>query len=586
MDLNDKKVGQRNIGKTLFVYLGSAWVFIEAFNFAIDKYGLDTVYLDIIILLVIFGLPASIIYAWFNQSFTRKAILLQIINALIAISVIGYDIIKPDSLHPTKLRLLNFKNNQKKLAQSINSLAILPFHNYSGNSNKDFLAAGVHDALISEIGHVGTLRVISKTSTLTYTNSKQTMQQIASELGVDAIIEGSLLAADDSILLQVKLINAFPDEVQLWTRTYNASLENLMNVYGVMTKNIVNEINIALTPEESEFLAKSKKVDPEAYEAYLKGKYSMGLLSQEGIQAAMGYFQQAIALDNEFAAAYGGLGGIWAFLKQMDFVSADQANPIISENINKALDLDSTLADVHYWNAVKKTWTDFDWIEGEKSFKTALHLNPSFSEARGLFSNFLMTEGRWPESELQMSMALEVDPNNPFIKVLQGMLYMLEEKYDSCIFLYSPMQKNMPTNPLINLGLFISHSQLSNDKKAFEQVKLKLEIEKHAQFIESFQQDYQNLGYQKALGKLANALENQDSLFVAAQSMQYYYALSGNEDKTMDWIEKGFIRKDPDMSVIAIHPLLKPFKNNSRYKEIVNRMNLPLNKYYKTAINL
>lgn len=583
--MESPKQNGKHIGKTLLVYLGSAWVFIEAFNFTIDHYNLDSKYLDIIVLLVIFGLPATVIYEWFEHRFTKKAIALHTINAALAVGVIGLDMYNPDRMHPTELRLFNFKKNQKELAQSIRSIAVLPFANYTGNTEKDFLSAGVHDALISKMGQVGAIRVISKTSTLAYANSSKSIQTVASELDVDAIIEGSMIQAGDSISLQLKLIHAFPKETQLWTQVFKAAQTDLLNVYGSMTKNIVEEINVALTPEEDALLSKKGEVDPRAYEAYLKGKYSMGLLSKEGIEAAMGYFQQAIEFDPEFAAAYGGLGGIWAFLKQMDFVSADVANPIITENISKALKLDSTLADVYYWDGVKKIWTDFDWRSGEQSFKKALELNPNFAEVRGFYSNFLMAEGRWKESEDQMAKALKTDPNNPLINVLHGMLYMLEEKFDSCILLYEPMQKNMPQNPLLNLGLFVSYSKTGNTEKAVEQVKIKLDLEGHNVAIALFEENYNNAGYTNALLTTAQALEAQDSAFLVAQSMQYYYALAGNEDKAMDWVEKGFIRKDPDMYVIAIHPVLKPFRDNARYKEIAKRMNLPLNQYYTDIVN-
>ena len=180
-------------------------MFIEVINFLIDKYNWDTEVLDVIILLVIFGLPASVIYEWFYRRFTRNAIILQLLNGLIAISVISYDLIIPNSINPTQLRLLRFKDNQKNLAEAIKSIAILPFSNYSRDSSQVYLAAGMHDALISELGQVGAIRVVSKTSTLRYENSQKTIQEIAAELKVDAIIEASILSADESIRIQLKL---------------------------------------------------------------------------------------------------------------------------------------------------------------------------------------------------------------------------------------------------------------------------------------------------------------------------------------------------------------------------------------------
>jgi len=569
-----KQNPKRNITKTLVIYLGGAWVFIEAFNFLVDRYNLDAVFLDTIILLIIFGLPASIIYAWFGQRFTRKAIILHSFNLVIAIGVISYDLINPDSMHPTQIRLLNFKSNQKQVAESIQSIAILPFSNHTGDSEKEFLSAGIHDALISELGQVGSIRVISRTSTLLYANSDKTIQQIATELNVDAIIEGSLLLADEIIRVQIKLINAFPDELQLWTQTYDASLDDLLNVYGKMTQNIAKEVNITLTPEEERRLKKSRIVDPDAYEAYLKGKFSMGLLSQEGIQAAMGYFSQAIEIDPDFAPAYGGLGGVWAFLKQMDFVSADDANPHIFTNLNKAFELDSTLAEVYYWNAIKEVWTDYDWERGEKSFLKSLELNPNFSECRALYSHLLMCTYRWDESKDQMLKALKNDPNNPFIKVLHLAQLMTLEEYDSVIVKAISLQKNMPTNPLVNLVLILSYSNTEQYDLAVEQVKLKVELEADTSMSVYIEDLYKEKGFKEAMNEIAKTLESLEGIFVSAQTFQILYAMAENKDKFLNWIERGYIRRDPDMPYIGVIPYTSTFREEPRFQEILTRMRL------------
>lgn len=562
------------IGKTIFVYLGSAWVFIEAFNFIIDKYHLDIKVLDVIILLVIFGLPASIIHAWFGHQFTRKSITLHSLNVIIAIGVISFNFINPESLNPTQIRLLNFRSDQKMAAESIQSIAILPFLNYTGDSEKEFLSAGIHDALISEMGKIGALRIISRTSTLAYLNSEKTVQQIASELNVDAIIEGSLLSADENIRVQLKLINAFPDELQLWTQSYDVSLNNLLNAYGKITQSIAMEVNATLSPEEEMLLKKSRIVHPQAYEAYLKGKFSMGLLSKEGIQAAMGYFNQAIEIDPDFAPAYGGLGGIWAFLKQMDFVSADDAKPHIITNLNKAFELDSTLAEVYYWNAIKEVWTDYDWIEGEQAFIKSLELNPNFSESRALFSHLLMCTYRWEESKLQMKRALKNDPNNPFIKVLHIMQLMNLAEHDSVIFMASSLQKNMPTNPLVNLALLNSYNKTGQYDLAIEQVKLKVEIEADTSLSTYIQDLYKEKGFKEAMNETAKTLESLDGVYVSAQTFQILYDMAGNKDKVLDWLEKGYIRRDPDMPYIGISNYASSYREDPRFQDILMRMNL------------
>ena len=189
--------GKKNIGRNIAVYLGSAWVFIEAFNFLISKYNLEATYLDIIILLVLFGLPATVIHNWFGQKFTRKAIALHAINALVALSVISYHIVNPNQLKPTEIRLLKFAETKKKLAQSVNSIAVLPFSNLTGDSTQNYLELALQDELSGELGGLGLIRVIGTTSTLPFKFKGESLSQIANVLNVDAIVEGSILPSTD-----------------------------------------------------------------------------------------------------------------------------------------------------------------------------------------------------------------------------------------------------------------------------------------------------------------------------------------------------------------------------------------------------
>ena len=517
------------------------------------------------------GLPAPSTKLELKRKNISRSGWIYMIIAFLVISLSVYFF----ALNNNQLRLLRFQDNQKKLAESIKSIAILPFSNFTGDSEKDFLSAGIHDALISAMGQVGAIRVISRTSTLSYANSKKTMQQIASELNVDAIIEGSLLSADEIIRVQIKLINPFPDELQLWSQAYDVSLDNLLNVYGKMIQSIAKEVNITLSPEEEILLKKSRTVDSDAYEAYLKGKYSMGLLSQEGIQAAMGYFNQSIEIDPDFAPAYGGLAGIWAFLKQMDFVSGDDANPHIITNLNKAFDLDSTLADVYYWDAIKKVWTDFNWEGGEQAFLKSLELNPNFSECRALFSHLLMCLSRWDESKAQMMQALENDPNNPFIKVLHLILDMNLEEHDSVIVKAIPLQKNMPTNPLINLALIISYTRTEQYDLVVEQVKLKVELETDTSLSAYIEDLYREKGFKEAMNETAKTLESIEGVFVSAQTFQILYGMAENKDKFLEWIERGYIKRDPDMPYIGVNVYIHPFREEPRFQEILARMEFP-----------
>lgn len=566
---------RKHTGKVVLAYAGVAWVIIQVIALIISQYDWPIAFLDITILLFIFGLPATILYALYGNNISHKLKILYGINLIIAIGVISYYFIKPNTLQPNQINFLKFKNSQKEIAQNIKSIAILPFSNFTGDSEKEYLTYAIHDALINEIGALSSLRVISKTSSLAIKTQNKSVQEIASDLKVDAIIEGSLIESGNFIKVNVSLISAFPEELQLWTKDYSVTMAQLLNVYASITKNLADEINLPLTHGELENLEKEYSVKPAAYEAYMKGKYNMGLLTKEAIMAAQGYFERSIKIDSEFAPAYAALGGIWGFLKQMNFVTSDQAAPYFEPNIKKAKSLNPNLAEVYYWEAINLIWTDYNWSEGEKAFLKALELNPNSSETRGLYSNFLLTQNRMQEAREEMDIALSIDPKNPFILSLNSVNYFMEGNYQECIELASSLQKMFPDNPLVNLCLFQAYAQTNDYDNLINQIKIWLELEGHHEEVSILLDEYKrNNNFKDAILKTCFVLEQKDPSLLMAQTMFNFYAVAGDVDKTMDWVEKSYIRNDPDIPAINVVPSLHPYKNNPRLIEIIKRLNL------------
>ena len=556
----------------LLVYLGGAWVFIEAFNFLVDKYGWDTAALDVIILTVIFGLPATIIYFWFDKKFTRGAIILLIINGIIAVSVITFNLIRPESMNPTQLQLLKSRDDQKKLAESIRASAILPFNNYTNNEEQAYLVSGIHDALISEMGQVGALRVISRTSSSMYVNPGKSLKEIAAELKVDAIIEGAVMGIENGIQLQLKLISAFPEEQQLWTKTYDIKKENILNLYSDVLKTIAREINVTLSPREQIRLDRSRPVNPEAYEIYLKGRFNLAFLNLEGIQMAEEYFLKAIEIDPQFAPAYGGLAGIWVSLKQLNYIPPEIADPKVNEYLKKAFDLDSANAEVWRWYASKLGNTDFNWNACNIAMEKCLSLNPNFAEARAFYAHFLMIQNKWDEAWEQMNLAVDLDPFNPLIKGFKGILLLHSNRFDEFLDLFESLEKS----GLGHIGLFIVLSKTDQYDRAIVQLKKIILANKHEKVIETLDKTYERTDFITALKVTEDALSDiSDTTFVSPSLILQLYAMAGDRENTMYWIEKLYIRRDPNLPYWAIRgPLTKAYQDEPRYIEIMKRINL------------
>ncbi|MGB5500290.1 MAG: adenylate/guanylate cyclase domain-containing protein, partial [Maribacter sp.] len=236
------------------IYMLIAWLVIEVFNFVIERYRLDPVLLDFFILITLFVLPAILIYYFFKGRFNKKALGLQILNGIAMVAVLFYFLTNPLALNPGKLRLVKLYEGKSSALKSLNSLAVLPFSNNLGDDSQKYLLAGMHQGLISEIGQLGSIRIISSTSSLPYQNTKKSIQKIAIELNADAILETSLTRIDTLIELRTNLIKAFPDEHVLWNHVYIASIKELPNIYKEVTKNVALKINKVLLPEEEQKL--------------------------------------------------------------------------------------------------------------------------------------------------------------------------------------------------------------------------------------------------------------------------------------------------------------------------------------------
>ena len=572
MEKNDHS-NKGNLIRTLIVYLGGAWVFIEAINFLIDKYGWNTTILDILILLVIFGLPAILIYTWFQQKFTRKAIILQAINGVVAIAVIVFTLSSPGSLNPTQLRLLKFKDNQKQLAESIQSILVLPFDNYTGSEDSEYYVAGMHSSLITDLGQIGALRVISNTSSRFFKGVDMPISQIASELDVDAAIEASISClGEDSVCVQVRLISASVEEQQLWVQDYRIAKTQILNFYNDVSKKISKEINIVLSPQEENSLAENKTVNPEAYDAYLKGRYYWDLLTQDGLQKSIEYFNICLEKDPDFAPAYAGIATVWIGLMQMGFAAPSIGIPKIYENTQKALELDPNYSDSHFTSAVMGVWTEWNWEKGETEFLKALELNPNDAMAHAYYAHLLMILLRSEEAYDHIDIAMELDPLNPLIQSLYAAVLNYKGEYQLAIEETNKAISVVPNHTLAWRVSGLSYHALGDSKNALDAWLNSLSIDDETKL--SLEKTFEEKGYLAALEETALHLEKEaQTRFVQPVMLAATYCTMNNFDKAIEWLEKGFEMHDPDMPYIQCLHLYNQFKGEPAYDALVEKMN-------------
>jgi TolB-like protein/DNA-binding winged helix-turn-helix (wHTH) protein/tetratricopeptide (TPR) repeat protein len=294
-------------------------------------------------------------------------------------------------------------------AAPIRSVAILPFQNLSSDQEWGFFAAGLADALLTELGRIHELKVISRTSTLRYAGTTQPIPEIARELGVDAVVEGSVLSTRDRVRVTVQLIDGRTDHHR-WANSYERPVDDVIALQHDLVNAIVREMGVAVTPEEARQLASRPQITPPAYQAYLRGRYFWQQRTEDGLQKAIPFFEEAIRLSPNYAAAHAGLADVHGLLPRYGTVNPRTALAESKRHALRALELDAGVAEAHTALAKALYTLDWNWADSGAHFARAIDLNPSYATAHHWHSLYLMIVGRIEEALTAALRARDVDP--------------------------------------------------------------------------------------------------------------------------------------------------------------------------------
>ncbi len=298
---------------------------------------------------------------------------------------------------------------QHPIAKPIESLAVLPLENLSHDPEQDYFAEGMTDELITDLAKISALRVISRTSVMQYKGTKKPVQQIAHELNVDAVLEGTVTRDRDRVRITAQLIRAAPEK-HLWAETYEAGLSSVLTVQDAVAKTVAQAIQIRVTPREQTLLATPREVDPAAYEAYLKGRYLWEHVGEENLKKSREYFEQAIQKDPGYALAWAGMADTYSYLASWGVLSHQDAYPRARAAAEKALQLDSNLVGPLVTLGAVKMNYEWDWAGAERLFKQAIGLSPNYGTAHHVYANYLAEVGRTQEAVAEARRAREVEP--------------------------------------------------------------------------------------------------------------------------------------------------------------------------------
>jgi len=456
---------------------------------------------------------------------------------------------------------------------AMDRLAVLPFANFMNDPEQEYLVQGVHDALISELQQAG-VTVIARTSVMQYRNTEKPVRAIARELAVDAIIEGSVLRTGDSVQIEARLVHGGTEE-SLWRQVHRGDIQNVVAIYRELTRAMAREVQFALTPQAEARLGTAPTVNPQAYEAYLKGRFHWSRLTPADLETALQYFQVALNNDREYALAYAGIATVWASRQQMGFVPPDEAAPRMKEAAARALELDSTLAEVHSLLAAVKTWLDWDWDGGETAFRRAIAINPNYPDARALYSLLLMILGRPREAMAQIEHARRLDPLNDLFQTFYGMDLLAARRYDDAIAQFRNAIKTAPNNPAAQTGLRDAlHAQGRYDE-ALAALKALFAGIGEPELEAAVDRGYADGGYRAAVRHAAEMwTARSTTTFVLPVDLAALFAIAGERDRALEWLERAYEVRDPNLPAVGWLPVFDDVRDDPRFQNLLRRMNL------------
>lgn len=429
-------------------------------------------------------------------------------------------------------------------------LAVLPFENLSGHPDQAYFVNGMTEELTTRLAQISGLRVVSRTSALTYSGSEKLLPTIAAELGVSLIVEGSAQRAGDRIRITAQLIDATRD-THLWADSYERAFADVLILQSEIAQAIARCIEVQITGDEQARLESAYSVIPESYDACLKGLEYYYKLSPSDLEQALKYFQHALRLDVSSARAHAGIAAVWIGRQQMGFVANRVATPLAKEAALRAVELDGSLAEARFVLSEVKGFGEFDLAAAEPHMLKAIELNPSYAEARAVYAHELCCLQRQEEALVQIERAIVLDPFNPFFKAFYGVVLYLALRYDDAIEQFELALQVMPGLPFALQTLSNCFHMSGRFDEALQAQKTMFVALGDRDAEKAIDEGYKSGGYKEAMRRLADVTGDQSlEIENGACYVAMRYAHAGDIDRMLEWFERAVEQRDPNVPYI------------------------------------
>ena len=469
---------------------------------------------------------------------------------------------------------------------AFHSLAVLPLDNLTHDPNQDYFADEMTEELITQFSKLGDLKVISRTSAMQYKGTRKTLPQIASELHVDAVVEGAVQLAGNRVRITAQLVNGATDE-HIWAETYDRELSNVLLLQSEVASDIAKQIDLRLTPQQQQRLhAEARAVNPDAYQAYLLGRYYWNMRTAEGLDKAGKYFADAIQKDPNFALAYSGQADYFAYLTVLggpEVLPPSTAMKQAKAAAARALQLDDSLAEAHASMGDILHNYDWDWAGAEREFKRAIELNPNYAMAHHWYAHLLIETGRTQQSLAEAGRALELDPYSPFVNNGVARQYYLSRQYDKSIAQCKVGLQINPTYLPARIQLALNYEQTGKLTEAVT------ELEQAAELLSGSGAAHPKpelpvldalLGHAYAIAGRKSDAMNELSKLQAAVKRRYipsaYFAVVwvglGDKDQALTWLNRAYDERSEHVLYLGIEPIVDPLRSDPGFALLLKKI--------------
>ena len=577
---------RRNVYKVAVAYAVVAWLLIQAASILLPTFEAPAWVMKVFVAVLVFGFPVALIFSWAfeitsegikleseiepNKSITahtgRKIVAMTIALAVVAAGLFVYQLVRSKS---------DTSSSSPAAAAITNkSIAVLPFDNLSRDPDNAYFCEGVQDEILTRLAKVADLKVISRTSTQHFKSTPDNLPQIAKQLGVMNIVEGSVQKANDQIRVNVQLINALSD-AHLWADTYDRKLTDIFAVESEIAKTIAETLQARLTGSEKSSIAKTPTVNPEAYELYLRGKFFAEKRTGADLHKSIEYYNQAIAKDPNYPLAYVGLADSHLLLTAYGAISPKEAFPPAKAALKKALELDDSLAQAHASSGLLAT-LELDIHRGISELERAIQLNPNYATAHHWIALPLTSIGQSERGIAEGKHAIELDPLSLIINADLCWVYFNGHRYDEA---EAQARKTLEMDP----HFYIAHYYLGEAL----QFKGKL-ADAIAEFQKSFEsnndpfslamlgQAYAHQGKTDEAGKVLTRLREQaKSQYISPYAFAVVLTALGDKAHAIEELERGYEDTGFYISLIKVDPLFDDLRGDPRFEALVQKVVAP-----------